>query len=225
MGIVGAKLTWLSDRLDAAMKSGNREELQKVSKDIGATNDEIDEIDRIGVELTHQVSPFERMMRLHEMEITGITPFTSVLPTGFEILGAKDGIEQRLLDSVEDSKRKVDKNAWFDFDHLRFSGDVLDVHSDVSRHQVRNVVEILKAYPAVALKIGAFTDNTGAPDDNKKHSAARARAVQEELVRLGVGAERLDAQGYGAEHPVCPANDTDACKSRNRRIAVVVTAK
>jgi hypothetical protein len=225
MGIVGSKLTLLSDRLDAALKSGNREELQKVSKDIATTNGEIDEIDRIRVELMHQVSPFERMVRLHEMEISGITPFTSVLPTSYEVLGTKDGVEQRLLDFIEDSKRTVDKNSWLEFDHLRFSGDGLDIHSDVSEHQVRNVLEILKAYPAVTLKIGGFTDNASAPDDSKRHSAARAHAVEEELVRLGVAPQRLDAQGYGAEHPVCPANDTDACRSRNRRVAVLVITK
>ena len=36
---------------------------------------------------------------------------------------------------------------------------------------------------------------------------------------------RLEAEGYGAEHPVCAANDTDECKAQNRRIALRVTAK
>jgi outer membrane protein OmpA-like peptidoglycan-associated protein len=227
MGIMGPKITWLSNRLDAALKSGNREELQKVSSDIAATYKELDEIDRIVIELTHDVSPFERMVRVQELEITGATPFTRVLPTSYEVVGATDGIEQHLIEFIEDSKRKVDKTSWFDFDHLRFTDDRvhLDIHSGVSTHQLRNVFEILKAYPTVKLKIGGYTDNTGAPLDNKKGSAERAHSVGQELVRLGVDAQRLEAQGYGAEHPACPANDTDACKSRNRRIAVLVTAK
>jgi outer membrane protein OmpA-like peptidoglycan-associated protein len=227
MGIMAPKLTWLSNRLDSALKSGNRDELQKVSTDIAATHKELDEIDRIVIQLTHDVSPFERAVRLQELEITGATPFTHVLPTSFEVVSATDGVEQRLIAFIEDSKRKVDKTTWFDFDHLHFADDRihLDIHSGVSTHQLKNVLEILKAYPSVKLKIGGFTDNTGAPADNKKLSAERAQSVEEELVRLGVTAERLDAQGYGAEHPVCPANDTDACKSRNRRIAALVTAK
>jgi outer membrane protein OmpA-like peptidoglycan-associated protein len=225
MGIVGAKVQWLSGRLDSAVKSGNREELQKVAKDVASTYDDIDEIDRIAIELKHEVWPFERMVRLHELDITGVTPYTHVLPTSFEILGAQSGVEQRLIEFIEDPKRKVDKKTWFDFDHLHYSADGLDIHSDVSTHQMKNVFEILKAYPTVSVKIGVYTDNTGTADDNKKHSSERAKAVAQEFVRLGVDAERLDSQGYGAEHPVCPANDTDACKSRNRRTALLVTAK
>ena len=224
-GIMGPKITWLSNRLDSARRSGDRNELQKVSTDIASTYKELDEIDRIAVELTHDVSPFERMVRLQQLEITGVSPYTHVLPTSYEIVGAADGVEQHLIELLEDSKRKVDKKTWFDFDHLQFAGDGLDIHSDLSRHQIKNVFEILQAYPIVTLKIGGYTENTGAPADNKKHSAARAQAVVEELVRLGVAVQRLDSEGYGAEHPVCPENDTDACKSRNRRIAVLVTAK
>lgn len=227
MGIMGPRITRLSNGLDSALKSGNREELQKVSADIAATYDQMGEIDRIATELMHQVSPFERMARLEELEITGGTPFARVLPTGYGILGAKDGIEQRLVELIEDSTRRVDGTTWFEFDRPLFPDGAarLDIHDEVSTHQVRNVSEILKAYPNVTLKIGAYTDNAGATADNKNLTEKRANSVEEELVRLGVASERLDAQGYGAEHPVCPLNDTDACKSRNRRVAVLVTAR
>jgi outer membrane protein OmpA-like peptidoglycan-associated protein len=227
MGIMGPRITWLSDRLDYALKSANREELRGVSTDIVATYDQMREIDRIATELTHQISPFERMARLQELEITGGSPFTRVLPTGYEVLGAKDGVEQRLIEFIEDSKRKVDATTWFEFDRPLFQGGAahLDIHDGVSAHQLRNVSEILQAYQHVTLKIGAYTDNTGAPADNKKLTAERANSVEEDLVRLGVAAERLDARGHGAEYPVCPANDTDACKARNRRVALLVTAK
>jgi K(+)-stimulated pyrophosphate-energized sodium pump len=36
---------------------------------------------------------------------------------------------------------------------------------------------------------------------------------------------RLDEEGFGAEHPVCPANDSEFCRAQNRRTAVHVTAK
>lgn len=227
MGIMGPRIDWLSNRLDSAMKSGDREELQKVSTDVAETYAQMREIDRIATELTHQVSPFERMARLQELEITGGNPFSRVLPTGYEVVGAKDGVEEHLIDFVQDSQRKVDATAWFEFDRPIFSGRSghLDIHDDVSAHQLRNVSKILDAYPKVTLRIGAYTDNAGPPADNQKLTAERANSVEQELVRLGVAPERLDARGYGAEHPVCPSNDTDACKSRNRRVAVLVTAK
>ena len=75
------------------------------------------------------------------------------------------------------------------------------------------------------LKIGGFADNAGDPAESKKRTSNRASAVEAELVRMGIAPQRLNAEGYGAEHPLCPANDTDACKSRNRRVAANVTAK
>ena len=45
------------------------------------------------------------------------------------------------------------------------------------------------------------------------------------LIEAGIAKERLEAEGYGPEFPVCAANDTPECKAQNRRIAVRVTAK
>ena len=42
---------------------------------------------------------------------------------------------------------------------------------------------------------------------------------------MGANKAQLSDQGYGAEHPICPANDTDECKAKNRRIDVRLTAK
>ena len=43
--------------------------------------------------------------------------------------------------------------------------------------------------------------------------------------RVTSAPDRLAAEGYGPEHPPCPANDTDECKAQNRRIALRVAAK
>ena len=223
--VLDMKIPWLSGQMDAAAKSGDPAALQKVSKDIDATNADLDKVDVIALALVHELAPFEHMEQLRQLEITGVTPYTRTLPTGFDVVGAKDGIEQHLVDFAEDPAQKVDKTKWFVFDNLRFANEGLDPRSGVSEHQLRSVFEILKAYPAMTLKIGGFTDNTGDPDAGKKRTSDRANAVEAELVRMGIAPQRLDAEGFGAEHPVCPANDTDACKSRNRRVAANVTAK
>jgi outer membrane protein OmpA-like peptidoglycan-associated protein len=223
--VLDMKIPWLSGQIDAAATSGDPAAVQKISKDIAATNADLDKIDAIALSLVHELAPFEHMEQLRQLEITGVTPYTRTLPTGFDVVGAKDGIEQHLIDFAEDPAQKVDKTKWFVFDNLRFANEGLDPRSGVSEHQLRSVFEILKAYPAMTLKIGGFTDNTGDPADNKKRSSDRAHAVEAELVRMGTAPQRLDAEGYGPEHPLCPANDTDACKSRNRRVAANVTAK
>lgn len=42
---------------------------------------------------------------------------------------------------------------------------------------------------------------------------------------MGVAKNRLESEGYRPEHLECPANDTEECKAKNRRIAIRVTAK
>lgn len=223
--VVDMKIPWLSGQMDTVVRSGDQQLLQKIADDVAATYSDLDKIDAIALTLTHEIVPFEHMEQLHELEITGVTPYTHKLSTGYDVLGMKDGIEERLIEFADDPTQKVDKTKWFVFDNLRFQNEGLDPHSGVSGHQLRSVFEILKAYPAMRLKIGGFTDNVGDPAVNKKHSSERAQAVEAELVRMGVDPQRLQAEGFGADNPVCPANDTDACKSRNRRVAANVTAK
>jgi hypothetical protein len=59
-GIIDAKMTLLSSRLGSALSSGKDEELQQISKDVAQTYDEIREIDKLHVELLHQVMAFQR---------------------------------------------------------------------------------------------------------------------------------------------------------------------
>ena len=83
---------------------------------------------------------------------------------------------------------------------------------------------MLKAYPTVAIKVGGYTDNTGNAQTNTKLSADRANMVMNALVDLGINKSRLEAEGYGPQHPVA-SNDTEAGRAQNRRIAVRVTKK
>ena len=82
----------------------------------------------------------------------------------------------------------------------------------------------MKAYPNVEIKIGGYTDSTGNADANLKLSQDRANAVMAELVKLGVPAARMKAEGYGSKFPVAP-NKTPAGRSKNRRIDIRVTKK
>ena len=72
--------------------------------------------------------------------------------------------------------------------------------------------------------IGGYTDNVENPDTNKRLSQARADNVRLELIRLGVDASRIVANGYGDSHPIA-TNDTDEGRARNRRISLGVTRK
>ena len=69
------------------------------------------------------------------------------------------------------------------------------------------------------VKIGGYTDNTGNKEANLKLSQDRATNVMSELVKLGVGASRMEAEGYGEDHPVAD-NATEEGRAKNRRISL-----
>ncbi len=72
------------------------------------------------------------------------------------------------------------------------------------------------------LSIEGHTDDRGNADLNQKLSLARAQAVRDALVALGVDAERLTAHGYGESQPLFDNNTVEG-RARNRRIVLSIT--
>lgn len=144
------------------------------------------------------------------------------LSTGIELNFGEKSIENELISFIEDKSKPVDKTTWFNFRDLRFETGSAVIDS-TSMQEVRNIAEILKAYP-IDLKIGGYTDNVGKEAANQKLSADRATSVVNALVAMGIDAKRLDPEGYGSQFPVA-SNDTEEGKAHNRRIAVRVTKK
>lgn len=148
---------------------------------------------------------------------------TRKLPDGTELNIPRLGIENKLIDFIEDPSRPVDKTTWFDFDRLTFDTGKATLQSS-SSEQLQNIAAILKAYPKVRAKIGGYTDNTGNKQANLALSQYRATNVMHELVQRGIAPARLEAKGYGEEHPVAD-NATEEGRQKNRRISLLVTAK
>ncbi|MFD2936980.1 sodium-translocating pyrophosphatase [Spirosoma flavum] len=144
------------------------------------------------------------------------------LTSGIELNIPEFGIENKLLAFIKGDKA-IDKETWFDFDRLLFETGKATLESE-SQEQLKNVAEILKAYPAVKVKLGGYTDNTGNAASNLKLSQDRANSVRVELEKMGIDKDRLDAEGYGQEHPVA-SNDTEEGRAQNRRISIRVTKK
>jgi OOP family OmpA-OmpF porin len=145
------------------------------------------------------------------------------LPDGAEISIAENSIENKLISFIEDKDKPVDKTTWFTFDRLYFETGKTTLKPE-SQDQLKNMAAILKAYPNVHLKMGGYTDNTGDASLNKTLSNDRANAAMQELVKLGIDANRLSAEGYGPEHPIA-SNDTPEGRAKNRRIDVRVSQK
>jgi outer membrane protein OmpA-like peptidoglycan-associated protein len=79
------------------------------------------------------------------------------------------------------------------------------------------VVDFMVHKKNARVEISGHTDNVGNATANKTLSEKRAQACRNYIVSKGIDKKRLDAIGFGDEHPVAP-NDTDEGRQKNRRI-------
>jgi outer membrane protein OmpA-like peptidoglycan-associated protein len=77
---------------------------------------------------------------------------------------------------------------------------------------------------APKLEVAGYSDNLGGAQANLHLSQKRAEAVRAFLIKTGVPADSLTAQGYGDARPVA-SNDTASGRFANRRIEFVVTGQ
>lgn len=147
---------------------------------------------------------------------------SKILPTGTKLSFDEKSIENELIEFIEDSSKVIDKTTWFNFRYLRFETGSAKIDSS-SMQEVKNIAEIMKAYP-INLRIGGYTDNVGQEELNMKLSADRAANVRKALLSMGIDSTRLTSEGYGSQHPVA-TNDTEEGRAQNRRIAVRITKK
>lgn len=164
----------------------------------------------------------EAVATVDSAAIQVVSSLKKTLSTGVELNFGEKSIENELIGFIEDKSKPVDKTTWFNFRDLRFETGSAVIDS-TSMQEVRNIAEILKAYP-IDLKIGGYTDNVGKEAANQKLSADRATSVVNALVAMGIDAKRLSPEGYGSQFPVA-SNDTEEDRAQNRRIAVRVTKK
>ena len=81
----------------------------------------------------------------------------------------------------------------------------------------------MKANPTIkSLRVEGHTDNQGTPEYNQRLSDARANSVMAYLVKQGVEAGRVTAEGFGLTKPIA-TNDTDDGRQKNRRVEFHIT--
>jgi len=79
------------------------------------------------------------------------------------------------------------------------------------------IKEVFSSHPDLKVTVEGHADSTGPEAYNQKLSEKRAQAVTKYLEAEGVGAEKLNAVGYGELKPAYP-NDTAEGRAKNRRV-------
>jgi len=153
--------------------------------------------------------------------------FDLTLPNGMKLNVGENSTENKIFKFLNDANSTVSEDktvGWVTLDRVYFSTGKADL-TDVSETQIKNIVTILEAFPSATVKIGGYTDNTGDAEINQKVSTDRAKTVTDRIITNGIDQSRIESEGYGANHFVCAANDTDECRAQNRRVDIRVTKK
>jgi OmpA-OmpF porin, OOP family len=108
--------------------------------------------------------------------------------------------------------RVVIYGVFFEFDKATITAD--------SAPQLAEMVSFLKSDKAASVYVVGHTDNKGELDYNIKLSSARAKAVADALVKAGIDAGRLIAEGVGPLAPLA-TNTTVQGQAKNRRVELV----
>jgi hypothetical protein len=66
VGRMNAKVAWLTDRIDAAVKAGDGAELEEIKQSITNTYNDVPEASKVALELIHEVMPFTRLAEEYE---------------------------------------------------------------------------------------------------------------------------------------------------------------
>ncbi len=104
-------------------------------------------------------------------------------------------------------------------------GDVLFDASDAELKPSANrtllkLVQFLQLNPRRVVRVEGYTDNRGSAEDNLTLSKARAQAVADTMVDLGIDEKRIQVAGYGADFPVTE-NASSRGRAQNRRVEIV----
>jgi outer membrane protein OmpA-like peptidoglycan-associated protein len=104
-------------------------------------------------------------------------------------------------------------NLYFDYD----SDKILPV----SYAEIERLMLFLKQNKNIKIKIVGHTDNQGSHAYNIDLSRRRAEALMNALIRKGIAADRLTAEGKGSTQPIT-TNDTEEGRAKNRRVEILI---
>ena len=154
---------------------------------------------------------------------------TDIDLNGKMIKGYAGGMEASMISFLKSGayKNAADdaalKTTWYNFDHVNFKIGSASVLEDGSQGQIDNLVAILKAFPEAKINVGGYTDKTGSEATNVKLSQDRADFIKAALAKAGVGAQLVNAKGYGSSQATIAATASNDERAADRKMAVRFT--
>jgi outer membrane protein OmpA-like peptidoglycan-associated protein len=163
-------------------------------------------------------------IQVNDTVIVEKLPVKLTLPNGVIIDAYKGSIEDLLIAFLLDADAKPGNDNWFDFTDLNFTTGTAEIIPETKK-ELDNIIEILKAFPNVKVKLGGYTDKVGDAAFNKKLSLERAKAVEQAIKDAGLGSQVTGAEGYGSEFAKYPESAPEADRVKDRHVSVSVRQK
>ena len=145
---------------------------------------------------------------------------------------AEEANAKRVADAAAAKRAAVDAAAKVCQDNLqsvaqgnavRFRTSSASIDRD-SNAALDRLADVVKACPGNMVRVEGHTDSQGDSGFNLTLSRNRAQAIVDYLVKAGVDAALVTADGFGDTKPIA-ANDTSEGRAQNRRIEFKVEAK
>ncbi len=124
------------------------------------------------------------------------------------------------LIAIEDGIKKVKTEMiYFDFDRSYIRDD--------ASLELDKLVEVMKEYPAMVIRVESHTDSRGSKAYNKYLSDKRAKSTRDYIVSQGIAPERIEsATGYGEEQLLNSCDGSLRCSEKehflNRRSEFII---
>ncbi len=144
-----------------------------------------------------------------------------VLPSQEQITVAENGMIDELYQYI--TSTSFDPDRKFTLRNIVFEPKSAAIPSSANK-VLQDLGLLLKAFPAVQVRIEGHTDDRGNGNENLTISEKRALAIKQSLSNEGIGTERIRSVGVGESRPIA-SNATEEGRSQNQRIDLVVTQK
>lgn len=131
------------------------------------------------------------------------------------IAQAEAAAEAQRRQRMAAARETLEEMIFFDYDRSEIRQDAETV--------LRRKVEILRASPAVDLRIEGHADERGSTEYNLALGQRRAESVRQFFLDFGLDQNRFTTTSYGEERPLVNEHN-EAAWARNRRAEFVITA-
>jgi outer membrane protein OmpA-like peptidoglycan-associated protein len=125
-------------------------------------------------------------------------------------------IEEQMLNLVAN---ETDRGLVMTLGDVLFEAGRSDLNAAANR-TVLKLVQFLQLNPRRIVRVEGYTDSRGDDEKNLELSRARAQAIAEQLIDLGIDARRIQVAGYGEAYPLAD-NASARGRAQNRRVEIV----